>query len=32
MLARDFARLSVVEETRRTGESRFFGTWDGGTE
>ncbi|MFB6988729.1 GNAT family N-acetyltransferase [Streptomyces sp. NPDC056304] len=32
MPARDFARLSAVEEARRTGEAAYFGTWDWGNE
>ncbi|MYR46391.1 GNAT family N-acetyltransferase [Streptomyces sp. SID5910] len=30
MPARDFARLSAVEEARRTGQAAYFGTWDWG--
>lgn len=30
MPARDFARLSAVEEARRTGVTAYFGTWDWG--
>ncbi|GAB2442590.1 GNAT family N-acetyltransferase [Streptomyces incanus] len=32
MPARDFARLSAVEEARRTGEAAYFGTWDWGND
>lgn len=32
MPRRDFARLSAVEEARRTGEAAYFGTWDWGNE
>lgn len=32
MPARDFARLSAVEEARRTGAAAYFGTWDWGNE
>jgi 8-oxo-dGTP pyrophosphatase MutT (NUDIX family)/GNAT superfamily N-acetyltransferase len=32
MPCRDFARLSAVEEARRTGEAAYFGTWDWGNE
>ncbi|WND40747.1 GNAT family N-acetyltransferase (plasmid) [Streptomyces sp. BB1-1-1] len=30
MPTRDFARLSAVEEARRTGQAAYFGTWDWG--
>ncbi|SDE02575.1 GNAT family N-acetyltransferase [Streptomyces prasinopilosus] len=32
MPPRDFARLSALEEARRTGEAAYFGTWDWGNE
>lgn len=32
MPARDFERLSAVEEARRTGVAAYFGTWDWGNE
>lgn len=32
MPARDFARLSAVEEARRTGAAAYFGTWGWGNE
>ncbi|MEU8794596.1 GNAT family N-acetyltransferase [Streptomyces sp. NPDC048643] len=32
MPARDFARLSAVEEARTTGLAAYFGTWDWGNE
>ncbi|MET8037751.1 NUDIX hydrolase [Streptomyces sp. NPDC005345] len=32
MPARDFARLSAMEEARSTGVAAYFGTWDWGNE